>query len=137
MSPDATELATAAEALVGTPFRLNGRDPASGLDCVGVLAAALAACGVRADLPGGYQLRQVSLDGWVPAPASLGFAAADAPILPGDVVMLKAGPGQFHLAIAAIDGGWVHAHAGLRRVVRSPALPAGPITHHWRAPRQA
>ena len=36
-------LAAAAESLVGTRFRLHGRDPDTGLDCVGLLAASLAA----------------------------------------------------------------------------------------------
>jgi hypothetical protein len=51
------ELAAQARALVGAPFRLHGRDPETGLDCLGVLAAALAACGISARLPNGYVLR--------------------------------------------------------------------------------
>ncbi|NCU12457.1 MAG: hypothetical protein GXC70_09960, partial [Sphingomonadaceae bacterium] len=39
---------------------------------------------------------------------------------------------QFHLAIAAPATGWVHAHAGLRRVVCQPQIPDGRIIHHWR-----
>ncbi|HEX4847500.1 MAG TPA: hypothetical protein VFV30_05115, partial [Novosphingobium sp.] len=57
---------------------------------------------------------------------------AERPFVPGDVVLLAPGPAQFHLAIAAADGAWIHAHAGLRRVVREPGLPAGTQTHHWR-----
>lgn len=34
VSPD--EFADAAEALLGAPFRLGGRDPATGIDCVGL-----------------------------------------------------------------------------------------------------
>ena len=34
-------LATAAEQLIGIPFRLHGRNPETGLDCVGVVAAAV------------------------------------------------------------------------------------------------
>ena len=34
-------IAAAARALVGVPFRLQGRDPALGLDCVGLVGAAL------------------------------------------------------------------------------------------------
>ena len=56
-------LAAAAESLVGTRFRLHGRDPDTGLDCVGLLAASLAAIGRAAPLPNGYRLRARSLPG--------------------------------------------------------------------------
>lgn len=127
-----TALAAAAEALVGTRFRLHGRDPAGGLDCIGLLAAAMAATGRPLVLPGGYPLRLNRIDAWLPDPATCGFAPAAPPWMAGDVVMVQPGPAQFHLAIAASDGGWVQAHAGLRRVVQTPELPAGPILHHWR-----
>lgn len=125
-------LAEAAERLVGTPFRLHGRDPAQGLDCIGLLSAALAQCGRRIALPSGYSLRLSRIEAWLPDCAALGFVSARLPFEPGDVVLLQPGPAQFHLAIATRDGGWVHAHAGLRRVVHQPALPLGPILHHWR-----
>ncbi len=35
------DLAAAALNLIGTPFRLHGRDPATGLDCVGLVAEAM------------------------------------------------------------------------------------------------
>lgn len=126
------DLAAAAAALVGTRFRLHGRDPATGLDCIGLLAAAMAACGQPLPLPTGYPLRLRALEGWLPDPAACGFAEAAPPYLPGDVVMIVPGPAQFHLAIAAPGNGWVHAHAALRKVIRDPALPKGPVTHHWR-----
>jgi cell wall-associated NlpC family hydrolase len=44
-APNCPGLATAAETLVGSRFRLHGRDPETGLDCVGVVAAAMAAIG--------------------------------------------------------------------------------------------
>ena len=125
-------LALAAERLVGARFRLHGRDPASGLDCIGVLAAALAGCGRAVALPTGYPMRLRALAGWLPDPQGCGFVPVVGPPEPGDVVMLRVGAAQFHLAIAAPGGGWVHAHAGLRRVVGEPALPPGEIVHHWR-----
>lgn len=125
-------LAAAAEALVGARFRLHGRDPATGLDCIGVLAAALRACGLPGALPTGYGLRTLRLEQWLPQPGSLGFTTAMQPFLSGDVVMQHLGPAQYHLAIADSAGGWIHAHAGLRRVVQAPELPSGAIVHHWR-----
>lgn len=125
-------LAEAAEALVGTKFRLHGRDPATGLDCVGLLGAALTEIGRPVTLPNGYPLRATSVDALLPDPAALGFAEASGAIVPGDVLLLGLGACQFHLAIAARGGGHVHAHAGLHRVVLSPPpLPAAPV-RHWR-----
>ena len=126
------DLARAAQDLIGAPFRLHGRDPASGLDCVGLLGAAMARCGQPINLPTGYTLRLSDPAPWLLDPAILGYATASAPILQGDVVLLQLGAAQFHLAIAAALRGWIHAHAGLRRVVLTPQLPEGRIAHHWR-----
>jgi cell wall-associated NlpC family hydrolase len=125
-------LAREAEALVGTPFRLHGRDPATGLDCLGLLAAAMARTGRPTALPTGYPLRISQLDRWMPDPAVCGLRLTRGRFAAGDVVLLQPGPAQFHLAIADRSLGWVHAHAGLRRVVRDAALPGGTIIHHWR-----
>lgn len=133
MSP--VQLARASEGLVGVPFRLHGRDPETGLDCIGLLSAAMAIGGAPIALPTGYPLRLRELAQWLPDPAELGFGKALSAFRPGDVVLLQPGPAQFHLAIADHMLGWVHAHAGLRRVVRDAALPAGTIAAHWRLRR--
>jgi cell wall-associated NlpC family hydrolase len=123
-------LAAAAEQLLGVRFRLHGRDPGTGLDCIGVLAAALAAIGRPALLPTGYALRSRTLPSLEPIVAACGFAACEGAVLPGDVLMLRTGPCQHHLAIA-VRGGFVHAHAGLRRVVIAPSLDE-PVVGRWR-----
>jgi hypothetical protein len=128
----ALALAEAAEQLIGTPFRLHGRDPGHGLDCVGLLGAALKRSGCNAALPIGYSLRIRELGRWLPEPARYGLGPAELPFAAGDVLLLSPSPAQFHLAIADQSGGWIHAHAGLRRVVREAAVPAGTIIHHWR-----
>jgi cell wall-associated NlpC family hydrolase len=125
-------LARAAEALAGVPFRLHGREPATGLDCIGLLGAAMVRAGRPISLPSGYSWRLRDLTQWLPTPESCGFTDARGMVRSGDAVMLQPGPSQFHLAIAARDLRWVHAHAGLRRVVISAELPAGPIVAHWR-----
>lgn len=128
----AQELAAAAEALVGSPFRLHGRDPAAGLDCIGVFAAAMAASGRPVMVPNGYAMRRRDLSAFRPLAGQFGFAETTGAPLPGDVMMFAIGPVQFHLAIASRNGSLVHAHAGLRRVVLGVAgadwQPAG----HWR-----
>jgi len=50
----------------------------------------------------------------------------------GDVLVFAPGPAQLHLAIVAPGGGIIHAHAGLRRVVRTPFPLPWPIIGHWR-----
>ncbi len=126
------ELARAASALCGAPFRLNGRDPERGLDCIGLLELALRRAGRNITLPRGYSLRLTNPQAWLPDPAACGFVLASLPFQPGDVVLLRMGHAQVHLAIAGLAGTWVHAHAGLRRVVVSPALPASEVIGHWR-----
>ena len=49
----------------------------------------------------------------------------------GDVLLMAAGPGQIHLGIRTA-GGFVHADAGLRRVVERPGMPPWPLTGVWR-----
>ena len=93
-------LAAAAEALIGRRFRLHGRDPASGLDCIGVLAAALARIGRPAPLPNGYAMRIASTGRFADAAERCGLVPAALPFMPGDVTVFHVGPNQFHLAIA-------------------------------------
>lgn len=125
-------LARSAESLIGAPFRLHGRDPRTGIDCIGLFTAALERIGRSHTLPSGYTLRLRGIEAWLPEPASCGCEPASDPVRPGDVVLSHLIPAQFHLAIAATDGGWIHAHAGIGRVVHSLALPEGRIVRHRR-----
>lgn len=114
----------AREAL-GAKFRLGGRDPRFGLDCVGLVAWAL-----EADAPDGYALR-----GGVPERVmrllDTRLARVDM-AAPGDVMLFAAGPGQLHLGIASAHG-VIHADAGLRRVVERPGVMPWPLLGAWRA----
>ena len=131
MSPGA-KLAAAAEALVGTPFRLHGRDPATGLDCIGLLGAALARCGLEASLPNGYSLRARVLHDLAELAVRCGLVFANGELASGDVVFVRIDPCQHHLLIAAEGAGFIHAHAGLGRVIRSDAPLEGNVLYHWR-----
>lgn len=132
MSGRPEAFARAAEALVGSPFRLHGRSSEHGLDCVGLVAAALEACGhVLPPIPP-YALRNSRYD-LVPAFAQrCGLDPVTGQARRGDLVMVAPGPGQRHLLIAVAPTVFTHAHAGLRRVVRTPLRPDWPIIHHWR-----
>lgn len=125
-------LAAAAETLVGTPFRLHGREAASGLDCVGLVAAALAAIGRPAPGPRCYGLRNHDIADALVFAARAGLIEAGGAILTGDVLLVRPAPLQHHLLIALGKTGFVHAHAGLRRVVVTPGPLASPLIRHWR-----
>lgn len=124
-------VADAALAVVGAPFRLHGRDPASGVDCVGLVALALAAGGWGGLAPTGYRLRSGAAD----AVAALldGSLVRVAAAAVGDVLLMRTGPGQLHLGVWTA-GGLVHADAGLRRVVLRPGAVGWPIVGVWRLP---
>ena len=126
------DLAAAAEALVGTPFRLHGRDPATGLDCVGVVVAALTAIGRAVESNAAYALRNRSIVGLLELAEANGLTDTRAPLAPGDLVLVRPGPGQHHLLVAAGPALFIHAHAGLRRVVIQPGPLPWPIERRWR-----
>lgn len=132
MNAPGAALAAAGLALVGSPFRLNGRDPASGIDCVGLVHAALAAAGAQPVAPRGYGLRNLGIAQWLPLAQQSGLEPASGPRAPGDVLLIALVHCQHHLVIAADDANVIHAHAGLRRVVRQPFDPAWQICAHWR-----
>ena len=127
----------AAQSLVGSRFRLHGRDPATGVDCVGLVGWALAAAGRPATVPQGYALRLRDPWKWREWGERSGLREISGDAEPGDVAVMAVGPGQLHLAIVIGDGTIVHAHAGLGRVVRSPVPEAWRILGHWRHGPQA
>ena len=121
------DVALAARALIGVRFRLHGRDPATGLDCVGLVAAAL---GVAAPIR--YRLHNRDISAALAFAPTAGLTDVCGPIEPGDVLLVRSGPAQHHLLVAGPDEGFIHAHAGLRRVVATPAPLVWPIERHWR-----
>ncbi|MBB4860043.1 cell wall-associated NlpC family hydrolase [Novosphingobium chloroacetimidivorans] len=129
-----TEFAKAAEALAGTRFRLHGRDPATGLDCLGLVVAALAATGRSVALPRPFGLRRLGLAAADEVAASLGLAVVTGETIAGDVLLAQCSPIQPHLAVALASGRIVHAHAGLGRVVVGSGDPTWTIARHWRFP---
>ena len=136
MTSDGERFARAAERFLGTPFRLNGRDPVAGLDCIGLVDASLRAIGRTPVSPAGYRLRNKSADPWLQHAEQSGFRPASGARTVGDLLLISPGPGQHHLVIVENDTKVIHAHAGLRRVVRhSIAFPARPLAHWRLAPR--
>jgi cell wall-associated NlpC family hydrolase len=125
------DLARAARALVGSAYRRDGRDPATGLDCVGVVAAALAAIG-RAPLPPRSTQRRRALPDLDAIAADAGLQEITDDVTAGDILLVRCAPLQWHALVAVEPDRFVHAHAGLRRVVLGPADPAWTTTAHWR-----
>jgi len=130
-APDVA-LAEAARALIGCPFRLHGRDPATGLDCVGLVSAVLAAGGVRPAAPSGYGLRNLDIAQWLPLAQQSGLVPAPGTMCAGEVLLIALAHCQHHLVIAADAVTVIHAHAGLRCVVLQPLDPAWQVHAKWR-----
>lgn len=123
-------IAAAARALVGTPFRFRGRSE-RGVDCVGLAALAAERAGHGGRAPDHYGLRGGTVpqfEAWLRAAGLRLVDRAEA----GDLVLVRAGPGQCHLMVR-VEGGFVHAHAGLRRVVEMPGEAPWPVLGIWRA----
>ncbi len=121
----ADEVVARARAAIGAPFRLHGRDT-NGIDCVGLAALAHG----EEVIPTGYRLRTNAPQALGERLRRSGFARADAPV-PGDVVVMRAGPAQLHLGVWT-GTGLVHADARLRRVVETPGPVQWPILSIWR-----
>lgn len=125
-------LAKAALSYVGAGFRLHGRDPVTGFDCLGLVLMAMRDIGRPVRMPLRYGLRTIAPERYLRLADSAGFVeAADLEVRDGDVLALEPGPAQLHLAVV-VPGGIVHAHAGLRRVVLTPFPLPWPVARQWR-----
>ena len=127
------ELACAVQSYLGASFRLHGRDPITGFDCLGLVMVALRDIGRSVSLSVPYGLRNLDPVRLLALPASAGLVEVMEPELAeGDVLVLEVGPAQLHVAVVALGGGIIHAHAGLRRVVRTPFPLPWPLVGQWR-----
>jgi hypothetical protein len=109
---------------------LHGRDPRTGLDCVGLAMTAFGRTGLLAIEPPSYQLRGTSRERAETILRRAGLVRADAETV-GDLILAESGPMQLHLMIRA-GAGYVHAHAGLGRVVLMPGPISLPVLGIWR-----
>lgn len=126
------EIVAAARRCLGARFRPQGRDPRFGLDCVGVAAIAFGRPLPDDTVPDDYPLRGGSAEAIARSIDAVGLRRIDmAEAAAGDLLLVAAGAEQFHLAILS-GRGFIHADAGLRRVVETPGRPEGRILGAWR-----
>lgn len=118
-----------ARACIGVRFRPQGRDPAYGLDCVGLIAVAGAGAVAAAKVPARYALRGGTADA-IMAQIDAAGLRRNAVAVAGDVTLAVAGPLQFHLLLRT-ETGFVHADAGIGRVVEVPGAVPWPVLAHW------
>lgn len=119
-----TNAAARAAALVGTRFRPQGRDPATGLDCLGLVLAAHRI--MPANAPRDYRLRGAYRDQLLAAADRWFRRIAPGRARPGDLLVLEPAADQLHLAILT-EQGFVHADARLGRVVETPGPASWPL----------
>lgn len=116
-------------ALVGTPFRPQGRDPLHGLDCIGLCLAAygLPSRAARDD----YRLRG-NHDAEIKSAIQARFRrVTPARAQCGDLLLLQPAIDQLHLGILTMRG-FVHADARLRHIVEVPGRPPWPTVGTYR-----
>jgi cell wall-associated NlpC family hydrolase len=122
------DFAERARALIGTPFRLQGRSR-EGADCIGVAILAF-------DIPDESFRRNYRLRGDHAGEArhqlQRFFRHVPATQLrSGDLMLMQVSSDQLHLGVRT-GRGFVHAHAGLRRVVETPGVPDWPVLGVYR-----
>ena len=122
-------IADAALQQIGTPFRLLGRVPGQGLDCVGLVAHCLNEVSLTAPAIPPYALRGDYSNAIVLAFQAPDFQPAQTMAL-GAIAAVRCASRQYHLMIR-VPGAWVHAHAGLGRVVSTPDPLPWPILGIW------
>lgn len=114
-------LDVAARAYLGTPFLHQGRDPAVGIDCVGLVACAVRDCGLSELLPHdftGYARNPGR--GELERRLRVAFGESAPEPCPGDVVSIDFKGQTRHVAIVGQDGSrltLIHTASNVGRVV--------------------
>jgi len=118
-----------ARALAGVRFRPQGRRADVGLDCIGVVALTY---GVDPGaVPSDYRLRGGQRDRLLRGLARHFRAIPTKQASAGDVLLCAAATDQLHLVVKT-GAGFIHADAGLRRVVETPGTPPWPVLKAFR-----
>lgn len=131
-------IARRAEDAIGVRFRLHGRSLCNGLDCVGLIAHAIKPLIADREIPRHYSLRFDDMSAPIAFFESLDFerieykqARSDADFEIGDIVLIAPAATQLHFIIIT-DGAYIHAHSGLRKIVKVNHPILSPIKSVWR-----
>jgi hypothetical protein len=123
-----TDFAARALALVGTRFRAQGRG-VGGVDCVGL---ALNVYGIPATyVSGDYELRGQHEERALTFLETRFRRIGPSAVRAGDLLLMRVADDQLHIGVRTSQG-FVHAHAGLRRVVETPGKPQWPLIGAFR-----
>lgn len=125
-------LANAAAELLGTPFKLHGRNHEYGLDCIGLVSACLKSIGAEPVLPRGYRLRNTNISHWLACAPKSGLRPVSDRERPGDIGLFEPSPNQHHLMIVEAQQVYIHAHAGLKMVIREATPTPYHFAQRWR-----
>jgi cell wall-associated NlpC family hydrolase len=110
------KFAQAAQDCLGARFRLQGRDPATGLDCVGLIVWCAQVCGLTVSHQPAYTLTSRP-DALLRELEATGFQRQEKLLpTPGDVIVFNMDNALNHVAIATRNG-MTHADMRFRRVV--------------------
>jgi hypothetical protein len=128
----AIDYAARARALVGTRFRPQGRTD-EGLDCVGVV---LATFGIPVDdVRRNYRLRGNDVAEIRHQLLRFFRKVPQTQLRAGDVMLLRVAERRLHLAVRT-SAGFVHANAGIGRVVETPGNAEWPLIGVYRKRRK-
>jgi murein DD-endopeptidase / murein LD-carboxypeptidase len=121
----APNFVAAARACLGSRFRLQGRHPDTGLDCIGLVVWSAQQCGMVVPDAQDYLLSDnpARLDAGLLAAPIESIDSAD--LASGDIVRLLSHGQPLHLAICG-DGTLIHADVRCRKVVEQR------LTQDWR-----
>lgn len=111
-----------AQRYLGVPFRPQGREPAAGLDCIGL--ALLVFDIPAAAVPKAYRIGDRHCLSGISRALGLCFEMiSEGAGRSGDLLLIEIDRGRPHFAVRG-PASHIHAHAGLRRIVETPGMPA-------------
>ncbi|MDR3450734.1 MAG: NlpC/P60 family protein [Alphaproteobacteria bacterium] len=124
MNDRIAQMIAASRGCIGTPFHHQGRDPANGLDCIGLLIVAARAAGMQVQDRNDYSRRPDGIS-LIAALAEHGAVAADE-IQAGDILVFRYDRQPQHVALATGADSMIHSFAPAGKVVETDIGP------YWR-----